>query len=118
MLQHGCSHLQRLQIIAATAVTTSGTADTVHNIPWAKEFQTSRTAGTSVTGPIEIPAGTYFLAVDFASTTSRFQTFVAGSFGAGKIISAVYATAFITTSLTITPPVTFTTILGPVIALY
>lgn len=106
------------QIIAATADTQSSGTDSIQLLPWAKEFQTSLTAGTTITGPVEIPAGTYYLALDFDGTTSRFQTFVAGSFGAGKITGAVYATAFITTSLTITPPTTFTTILGPVISLY
>lgn len=105
-------------IIASTAVTTTGTVDVYQRIAWALEFRTVPGVGTAIIGSLRLDPGTYFLAVDFASTTSRFQTFVVGNFGAGKITSAVYATAFITTSLTIAPPVTFTTILGPVISLY
>lgn len=105
-------------IIASTAVTTTGTADTYQRMAWALEFITSATTGTAIVGPIYLDPGTYYLAVDYAATTSRFQTFVVGNFGAGKITSAVYATAFISTSLTIAPPTTFTTILGPVISLY
>lgn len=106
------------QIIASTASTAGSGADAAQLVPWAWEFVTDKTTKTASVRPIELRAGTYFLAVDYAGTTSRFQTFVAGSFGAGKITGTVFATAFLTTSLTITPPVTFTTVLGPVISLY
>jgi uncharacterized membrane protein len=106
------------QLVCSTASTAGSGTDAVQKVAWAWEFLTSATTATAVTGPVELPAGTYYIGVDFASTTSRFQTFVAGSFGAGKITGAVYATAMISTSLTITPPTTFTTILGPVVSLY
>lgn len=106
------------QIVCSTVSTAGSGTDAYQNVPWAYEFQTSKTALTAVTGPVELPAGTYFVGVDYASTTSRFQTFVVGSFGAGKISTTVFSTAMISTSLTIAPPTTFTTILGPVVSLY
>lgn len=106
------------QIVASTLSTTGAGADAVQKVPWAYEFLTSKTLATAIVGPVELPAGTYFIGIDFASTTSRFQTFVAGSFGAGKISGAVFSTAMISTSLNIAPPTTFTTVLGPVVSLY
>lgn len=108
------------KIICSTASTAGSGTDAVQLVAWAWEFLTSPTTptATAVTLPIELPAGTYYIGVDFASTTSRFQTFVAGSFGAGKITGAVFSTGMISTSLTIAPPTTFTTILGPVVSLY
>lgn len=106
------------QLIVSTASTAGSGTDAYQLVPWAWEFVTSKTTATAISGPIYLSPGTYFIGTDYAGTTSRFQTFAVGCFGAGKITGAVFATAMISTSLTITPPVTFTTILGPVVSLY
>ena len=106
------------QLIASTASTAGSGVDAYQRVAFAWEFQTSLTAATAITGPVFLSPGTYFVASDYAGTTSRFQTFAVGNFGAGKITGAVFSTAMISTSLTITPPTTFTTVLGPVISLY
>lgn len=108
------------QIVAGTVSTAGSVTDAYQRVPFANEFQTSTTVATAIPsgGLVYVQPGTYFVATDYAGTTSRFQTFSVGNFGAGKLTGAVFATAFITTSLTITPPVTFTTILGPVVSVY
>lgn len=106
------------QIIASTASTAGSGADAYQRVPFAWEFITSLTAATAIVAPLILQSGTYFAAVDFAGTTSRFQTFSVGNFGAGKITGAVFATAMISTSLTLAVPTTFTTVLGPVISGY
>lgn len=101
-------------IVCATASTAGNTtADAYQRIPIASEFQT--TAGTATAGSQAfLAAGTYYLAAILDGTTSRLNTFAVGNFGAGKITGAVYATAFATTSLSVTVPTTFTTALGPI----
>lgn len=105
-------------ILAATASTAGNTtADAYQRIPIASEFQSI--AGTATAGTqVFLAPGTYYAACILDGTTSRLNTHVVGSFGAGKLTGHVYATAFATTALTVTPPVTFTTALGPVISLY
>lgn len=91
----------------------STTADVYQRLPITGEFQSVPgvlTAGTQA----YLAPGTYFLALMVNGTTSRYNSFAVGNFGAGKVTGAVYATAFATTSLTITPLTTFTTALGPI----
>ena len=61
-----------------------------------------------------IPAGTYYVAVQFSSASARFRSHVLGAFGAGKITSTVAGTA----PSGVSPPTTFTTNLGPIASLY
>ncbi len=108
-------------IIASTASTASGTADTYHRLPFALLFTAvaSAISGTSETfTSLRLFPGTYYIGVDYASNTSRYNTHAVGTFGASKVTSAVFATAMITTSLIVTPPVTFTTNLGNIASLY
>lgn len=62
--------------------------------------------------PVDLVPGTYYVVLQINGTTSRFNTHVKGSFGAGKQTGTVYGTL---TGLT--PPVTFTTGLGPIASL-
>lgn len=105
-------------ILLSTADTQMSGTDAYQRIPWASEFITTPGTATAITKAVLLQPGTYYLAQNFNGTTSRFQTFAVGNFGAGKVTSAVYATAFHTTSLTLALPTTFTTVLGPVISLY
>lgn len=97
------------QIVASTAGALTATANVYQRFAWALEFQTSLTAGTAITGPLYLAPGTYFLGQIQNGTTATPNMFEVGNFGAGMLV-AVYATAGITTSLTITPPTTFTTL--------
>ncbi len=101
-------------LLRATASTAGGTADTYQRIAFATDG-----LGAAAT-TLVVPTGTYFVASCYASNTSRFNTFAVGNFGAGKITSLVFATNFAAagTALTITPPTTFTTLLGPIISPY
>lgn len=105
-------------IVCATASTAgSTTADVYQRAAIASEFQT--TPGTATAGTqVQLAPGTYYAAIILDGTTSRLNTFAVGNFGGGKITSAVYATAFATTSLSLTLPTTFTTALVPFIGLY
>lgn len=105
-------------IVAATASTAGNTtADTYQRAAIASEFQS--TPGTATAGTqVYLSPGTYFLAMILDGTTSRYNAHAKGNFGSGKLTGHVYSTAFATTGLSITPPVTFTADLGPVISLY
>lgn len=105
------------QIIASTAGATVSTANVYQRFAWALEFITSATAGTTVVGPIPLSPGTYYLGHIQSGTTATQNMFEVGNFGAGMLV-AVYATAGITTSLTIVPPTTFTTLQAVAGALY
>lgn len=100
-------------LIRATAATQQVGADAYQLIP----FATGPTGAAATTVELPGPA-TYYVVESFSGTTSTLQTFGTGSFGAGKITGAVHATAFISTSMTITPPTTFTTLLGCFDSLY
>lgn len=97
------------QIVASTAGALTANANVYQRFAWALEFQTSLTAGTAVTTPVRLLPGTYFLGQIQNGTTATPNMFEVGNFGAGMLV-AVYATAGITTSLTIAPPATFTTL--------
>lgn len=108
-------------IIASTASTVGAGINAYQNVPFALLFTSvaSAISGTSEAFTQRIlDPGTYYIGVDYASNTSRYNTHAVGCFGAGKITSAVFATAMITTSLIVTPPVTFTTALGNIASLY
>lgn len=100
-------------LLAATASTAgSTTADVYQRAPFA-------TNGANATfSALTLTRGTYYIGLILDGTTSRYNTHVVGNFGAGKLTSHVYATAMNTTGLTVTPPTTFTTALGPIASLY
>lgn len=103
-------------LLRATASTAGNTtADAYQRVAWATDG-----AGAAATTLVLIGPGTYFLGLCLDGTTSRYNTFAVGNFGAGKITGLVYATNFAAagTALTITPPTTFTTALGPMAGLY
>lgn len=103
-------------LLATSAATAGGSAagDSYFSLPIAFEFSSGAAVAAT---QIFIKAGTYYLAVHLNGTTAHLNTFVNGRFGAGKI-TVVDATTMVTTDLTITPPVTFTTALGPIGGLY
>lgn len=100
-------------LLRASAATAGAGADSYQRIPFALDGANAAATTIVLPGP-----GTYYVASCYAGTTSRFNTFAVGNFGAGKITGLVYATNFATTALTITPPTTFTTALGPIASLY
>lgn len=102
-------------LIRATAGTQQVNADTYQLIP----FATGPLGAAATTVELPGPA-TYYIGVCYDGTTSTLQTFGTGTFGAGKLTGLVYATNFAAagTALTITPPTTFTTLLGPLASLY
>ncbi len=100
-------------LIRATASTQQSGADAYQLIP----FATGPTGAAATTVELPGPA-TYYIGVCYSGTTSTLQTFGTGNFGAGKLTGLVYATNFASTALTITPPTTFTTLLGPLASLY
>lgn len=104
-------------IVCATAGTICATSDVYQRLAWTQEFISVPGTATAVTGPTFLAPGTYYLGHIQSGTTATVQTYVVGSFGASMVV-AVYATAGITTSLTIVPPVDFTTLQAPVLALY
>lgn len=94
----------------------STTADTYQRLPITSEFQTNPLVGTAGT-QVYLAPGTYFAALMVNGTTSRYNSIGKGNFSAGKITGAVYATAFATTSLSLTIATTFTAT-APIISLY
>lgn len=66
------------------------------------------------TAAITIYPGTYYILNFWDNTTSRPNTYTAGSFVANKVTGQTYATGF----TAFTPATTFTTALGPVASLY
>jgi len=68
---------------------------------------------------ISLPTGTYYVGTIHDGTTTRFNAWGVGRFPTRRVTGAVFATAFSTTSLTITPPTTFTIAdLPPIASLY
>lgn len=100
-------------LIAATADTQCANADTYQRHPFA-----TGSTGAALTTDIFLDPGTYYIGCIYDGTTSRYNTFAVGNFGGGKLTGHVYATAFISTALTVTPPTTFTTALAPIAGLY
>jgi len=105
-------------LVAATASTAQAGIDTLQRIPWATEFVSNPGVSTALTNPLFLAPGTYYIGVIIDNTTGRLNTHTFGNFGQAAITGAAYATAMATTSLTITPPTTFTTAVGPIAALY
>lgn len=102
--------------VAATAIV--GT-DAIQQIAWTKEFISTPGVATAIVSPQLLPPGVYFIATVYSTTSTvkiQMHTGV-GNFGAGTV-TGVYATAFLTTQLTIVPPVTYTSATGPVVSLY
>ncbi len=92
---------------SATAGVTLGTALTIQQVPL---YQ----ADGSTVGPVTLPSGVYYLAVQLSGTTGRFQTInspiwpvVTGS-----------QTGVSGTLAAITPPTTYTADKGPLVSLY
>jgi hypothetical protein len=84
---------------ALAGVTATGT-DTFQRLPF--------TAPYSARGP-----ATYYVGLQVNGTTYRFNSHIAGNFGASKKTTEVFGTL-----TTITPPTTFTTAVGPIASLY
>lgn len=97
---------------ASGSVAGSG-ADAYQRVPFSLNGANAAATTIVLVGP-----GTYYVGTCYAAGTSRFNTFAVGNFGAGKITSLVFATNFATTALSVTPPTTFTTALGPIASLY
>lgn len=98
---------------AAAGTQLSGT-DAYQAVPFALGSD-GVTAGTTVV----LPSGSYYIATIHDGTTTRFNAWGVGVFPTRRVTSAVFATAFNTTSLTITPPTTFTTTdLPPIASIY
>lgn len=88
--------------LLATSASTASSGTTAYQlVPF--------TAPLVVVGP-----ATYYVGTFYDNTTVRGTTFTTGSCGAAKQTGQTYATGF----TTITPPTTFTTLLGPVANLY
>lgn len=100
-------------LLRASAATAGSGTDAYQRIPFALDGANAAATTIVLPGP-----GTYYVASCYAAGTSRFNTHAIGNFGAGKITGLVYATNFATTALTVTPPTTFTTALGPIASLY
>lgn len=102
-------------LLRATASTAGSGTDAYQRVPFA-----TGPLGAAATTIVLPGPGTYFVATCYAAGTSRFNTFAVGNFGAGKLTALVFATNFAAagTALTITPPTTFTTALGPIAGLY
>ena len=101
-----------LRASAAAGTAGSGT-DAYQLIPFA--LNGANVAATT----IELPGpATYYVGVTYSSATARYNAHAVGTFGAGKVTSTVFATAFSTTTLTVTPPTTFTANLGNIASLY
>lgn len=101
-------------MIAATADTQCANADTYQRHP----FTVGADGSTAFLYGTTLLPGSYYIGCIYDGTTSRYNTHAVGSFGAGKLTGHVYATAFVTTGKSVTPPITFTTALGPIASLY
>ena len=105
-------------VLLLSSATTAGntTADAYQTFTWALDFRYNA-SGATFSGAAELSPGTYYIGVILNGTTSRLNTNTVGAFGAGKITGLTYSTALVSAALTITPPTTFTTALGPVASL-
>jgi len=100
-------------LLRATADTQQSGTDAYQKIPWATDG--ANAAATTIV----LPTGVYYLGAIFDGTTTRFNAWGVGAFPTRRVTGAVYATAFNTTSLSITPPTVFTTTdLPPIASLY
>lgn len=100
-------------LVRATADTQMSGTDAYQSVPWATDG--ANVAATTIV----LRSGIYYLGAIFDGTTSRFNAHGVGAFPTRRVTGAVYATAFNTTSLTITVPTAFTvTDLPPIASLY
>jgi len=112
------------RLLAVTASTAAAGADAYQLVPFASHFiakdgeAAAKTALSAAAGQLQVPPGTYYIGLIGSSASYKLQSHAIGAFGAGKITGLVYATALDTLALTIVPPTTFTTALGPVASLY
>ena len=104
-------------IVCSTAATAQSGADAYQAIAWASEYVSTPGVKTALVGKVFLPAGTYYLGFTASSTGTVNCVLFGGTGGAGEI-TIVAATALDTTSLTITPPTTFTASKGPYASLY
>lgn len=75
--------------------------------------------GVTAATTIVLPTGVYTIGVIYNGVTNRFNAHGVGAFPTRRVTGAVFATAFNTTSLSITPPTVFTvTDLPPIASLY
>lgn len=100
-------------LLRATADTQMSGTDAYQRVPFATDGSNAAATTIELPGP-----ATYYVGAIFDGTTSRYNTHAVGNFGGGKLTGHVYATAFNTTAMTITPPTTFTTALAPIASLY
>lgn len=107
------------QIIARTSTVTVAASDVYLSLPWSHEFVSVPGTATALAGRLYLPAGTYYIGVNAAAvgSSNKHNCFAVGAHGTSNI-TIVAATAFDTTSLTITPPTTFTANVGPYASLY
>jgi len=87
-------------VVASTASTAASGTDAFQRVPFSSTYY--------ATGP-----STYYVLLQCNNTSNRFNSHIAGNFGASKKTSEVFGTL-----TTITPPTTFTTALGPIASLY
>jgi hypothetical protein len=100
-------------LLRGTASTAGSGADSYQRVPFATDG-----AGAAATTILLPGPGTYYIGTCYAGTTSRFNTFAVGNFGAAALTGKVFATNFASTALTIAVPTTFTTAVGPIASLY
>lgn len=104
---------------AATDKYVVGLLDAAGNVLANSDLAGTTASGTSAyqalsfTNPVQVPPGTYWVALQANGTTTRFATHTKGKFGAGKATGTTFGTL---TGLT--PPVTFTTNVGPIASLF
>jgi hypothetical protein len=72
--------------------------------------------GITAATTVVLPSGTYYIGCIYNGTTNRFNAHGVGMHPTRRVTGAAFATAFNTTSLTITPPTTFTATDKPPIA--
>lgn len=87
------------KVVASSASTAQSGTDAFQRVPFS--------------AAVNLPAGTYYVGLQFNNTSARFNSHPVGNFGASKKTGEVFGTA-----TTITPPTTFTADLGPMGGLY
>ena len=108
------------QIIARTSAVAVATSDIYLNLPWSHEFVSVPGTATALAGRLYLPAGTYYIGVNasvIGGGSNKHNCVTVGAHGTANI-TIVAATAFDTTSLTITPPSAFVTNVGCHASLY